>query len=349
MQANELKQYIIEHDKTPFILESLSCGHIQEHDNYWSASNPDGDRRDAINIYKEDVGYKNWTRNSNGDILNLVMDCEHCDFRSALIYVHKLLDLPLTRSAPKAKKNSIMEELLKSFTDYTSDPVDVAEITVLDEDVFAEYDNIEHISWLREGIVPPICDRFGIMYDYRHKRIVIPWRHWMTGECIGTNARTTIEGYDILGIQKYMFSKGMNKSCTLYGLYENWDYIQKAKSVIVFEAEKSVLKACSLGYNNCVALGSKRLSAEQERVLLGLGVDIIFALDQDVRCEEVLLMCDKFWGVRNSYFIFDKKGLLESKDSPIDRGMDIFDELLNSKYSYNEKAKRKLEGMLNEN
>ena len=52
MTSQQLKEYIIEHDKVEFILEDLGCHSIEFHPDkeYWSAAHPDGDNKSGIII-----------------------------------------------------------------------------------------------------------------------------------------------------------------------------------------------------------------------------------------------------------------------------------------------------------
>jgi len=45
-----------------------------------------------------------------------------------------------------------------------------------------------------------------------------------------------------LEYQKYFITPGMRKEINIYGLWENYKDIQKAGYIVIFEAEKSVLK-----------------------------------------------------------------------------------------------------------
>ena len=200
---------------------------------------------------------------------------------------------------------------------------------------------IEYIGFLREGITPYACKKFNIEYSYRRKRIIIPQKLWSTGEIIGLNARTTIDGYEQFGINKYSFTKGYNKSINIYGLWENYKSIQRKGYCCVFESEKSVLKRYSQFDETAVALSGKFISEEQKRILIGLNVDIILCLDNDVSIEEIYTLCEKFYGIRNVYFVKDFKGILGKKDSPADVCDDLYEELLRNKIKYTEELHEK--------
>ena len=227
---------------------------------------------------------------------------------------------------------------LSVFTNYLShnQSIDVADIAVLDESVLNEYVPIEYIGFLREGITPYACKKFNIEYSYRRKRIIIPQKLWSTGQIIGINARTTVDGYEQFGINKYNFTKGYNKSINIYGLWENYKSIKRKGYCCVFESEKSVLKRYSQFDETAVALSGKFISEEQKRILIGLNVDIILCLDNDVDINEIYNLCEKFYGIRNVYFVKDIEGKLGKKDSPADACNDIYEELLNNKIKYTE-------------
>lgn len=347
MFVTQLKEYIYNNNKIETILSCLGCGNITYHPDrdYYSCSHVDGDNSSSINIRNNPhLNYRSWTRNvsydDGQDLISLIEYTRKCDFISALKWMHDVLGLEYSLSDIKKKPPEIdlKAKVLSVFTNHLTcnQPVNVADIEVLDDSVLDEYAPIEYIDWLREGITPNTCQRFNIQYSYKRKRIIIPHKYWATGDIIGINARTTIEGYEELGINKYSFNKGFNKSINIYGLWENLSSIIRKKQVIIFESEKSVLKRHSQFDERCVALGGKSISEEQKRILIGLGVDIIIALDNDVSLNEIYCLCEKFYGIRNVYFIKDTEGILNHKDSPADTSEKNFRKLFKNKIKYTE-------------
>lgn len=354
MTISELKKHIYENEKIEYILSELGCHNIRLgiSEEYYSASFPDGDNPQGINIRNNEyLDYRSFSRNvsygDGKDIIDLVQYITGKNFVDSVKYLHNLLGLDYTWTKKKEKPKIKIDplEIFKKVR-RAKKTFDVGDIKVLDESVLADYSPLLHIDWFREGVMPWTAKKFGIAYSYRHKRVVMPMRHWMTGELLGVNMRTTIPNYKEFGISKFYITPTYQKSMNLFGLYENYESIQKAGYVVVYESEKSVLKRDSLNDSTGVALSGKSLSDEQVRILIGLNVDIIISLDNDVPIEEVRHMCERFYNIRNVYFTHDEWDLLDEKDSIADKSSVVFDFLMKYKFKYNEEEHIKyLEGL----
>lgn len=351
MTISELKEYIFKNDKIEFILESLGCHnikHSEKHD-YFYASFPDGDNPQGINIRNNEyLNYRSFSRNvsydDGKDIVDLVEYITKKNFVDSIKHLHSILGLEYhwkkkdKQPENKEKLNplSVFEKIKR-----VKHRVDVEEIHALDEDVLDEYIPLLHIDWFKQGIMNWTREKFGLAYSYKRKRVIIPMRHWLTGELLGTNARTTVENYEELGIKKYYITPTYQKHLNLFGLYENYESIQKAGYVVVYESEKSVLKRDSLCDSTGVAISGHSLSDEQIRILIGLNVDIIISMDNDVPIEEVRHMASKFYRVRNVYYTHDSYNLIGKKDSIADAPNKIFNFLMKYKIKYDESEHQK--------
>jgi len=330
MDTISLKKYIFEKEKTEYVLNEIGCHDILYHENkgYYSCANYNGDNTGAVNIKNNPyLNVKNWTRekdfDKNADIISLVEYNRNLSFVDAVKYLHKILGLDFKwgkKQERKPKKIDILNQWDINILAKHSHKrrVDVADIHILDEELLHDYIPILYIGWFREGIMPWTAKKFGLAYSYMRKRIIIPHKYWLTGELLGINSRTTVENYEEFDIKKYWITPSYKKSLNIYGLWENRETIQKAGYVVVYESEKSVLKRDSLNDPTGVALSGHTISDEQVRILIGLNVEIVVAMDKDVPIEEIRHMCSKFYNIRKVSYIYDRWNLLGRKDSPAD-------------------------------
>ena len=73
-------------------------------------------------------------------------------------------------------------------------------------------------------------------------------------------------------------------SVCLYGYDQNKAAIEKSRQVVLFESEKSVLKAPSFGIDNALAVFGSNISKQYIQLLLELGVnDVVLAFDSDYK------------------------------------------------------------------
>ena len=354
MTISELKEYIYENGKIEYILEKLGCHNIKynAHKEYYSATQPDGDNPNGVNIRNNRfLDYRSFSRGigyeDGQDLINLVESVKKMTFIESVKYLHEILDLPFElKRKEKPQKKADPLEVFKRVIRSGRRVVDVDDIHVLDDKLLQDYIPMLHIDFFKEGIMPWTRDKFDLAYSYKHKRVVIPHRYWLSGELLGFNMRTTVENYDAFGIRKYYLSSGFNKSLNIYGLYENYNSIQKDGCVVVAESEKSVLKRDSLGDGTVVALSGKSISDEQIRILIGLNVEVVLALDKDVDIDEVRHICEKFYHIRPVSYIYDKWDLLDKKDSPVDKGNKIYQFLFEHRIKYDENEHKKYEESL---
>lgn len=343
MTITELKQYIFDNDKVGYILEQLGCSHISFNSNkeYYSACFPDGDNPKGVvisnNQYLRFISYsRNVKYDDNQDLISLVEYIKHVKFFDAVKKLHDILGLPFKlkrESKPEPKKVDHLD-IFKRHLCGCRQRIDVDEIHAIDEEMLNDYVPMLHISWFKEGIMPWTQKKFGLAYSYKRKRIIIPLRYWQDGSLMGTNARTTVENASELGVKKYFITPSYQKSVNLYGLYENYKAIQDAGYCVIYEAEKSVLKRDSRNDPTGVAIQGHSLSDEQARILIGLNVDIIIAMDNDVPIEEIRFMAEKFQNIRNVFYIKDKWNLMGAKDSPADMTNKVFNFLMRFKVKY---------------
>lgn len=353
MDTISLKNYIFENNKIEFILNEIGCHSIVYHPNkeFYSCGNFNGDNQGAVNVRNNEyLSVTNWTRpkefDDNSDIITLVQYNKSMSFVEAIKYLHKILDLPFEFKKVKVAEKKYDPLAIFKRVANRQRVVNVDDIHILEDKLIEDYIPMLHISWVREGITERTRKKFGIAYSYKHKRIVVPLRFWLTGELLGFNQRTTVENYKEFGIKKYFITPTYPKCLNLYGLYENYDAIQKAGYVVVAESEKSVLKRDSLGDSTVVALSGKSISDEQARILIGLNVEIVIAMDNDVDVNEVRFLCEKFKNIRKVSYIKDFMGILDDKDAPMDVSNKDYQFLFDNRIVYDKTEQRKYQESL---
>ena len=348
MNANELKQYIIDNECVEQILDNLGCHDIKIYNTEYRAAMPNKKNNTAVTVKKDTLftAIRTSDVSTKGDIFTLVMTIKGISFGEANRYLHNLLGIKYSFNSKEEKTDRIDPlEIFKKIKRCRHN-ANKDDVEIYDETCLKEYSDLPHISLIREGIMPFACKRFNVGYDYARKRIVFPERKWdgLDNEYIGISGRTTVPNYEMLGIPKYFkLSKEYPKGINLYGLNENYKTIQEAGYVVVFEAQKSVLKRYSLLDGTCVALGSCEVTEEQVRILVSLNVDIILALDEGITLSHIRKECEKFFNIRNVSYMYDNNRLIEkgSKNSPADMSMKIYKELFDNRINYNESEHNK--------
>lgn len=187
-------------------------------------------------------------------------------------------------------------------------------------------------AWESEGISRASLDRFQVYYDRFSDRLVYPIRNF-EGKIVNIGGRTLDPLWKEKKLRKYTYFSGWGEMNVIYGLFENLDEILKKQEIIIFEGCKSVLIADTWGIRNCGALLTSHLNPQQLKLLVRLGVRVVFALDKDVRIRD-----DHNIGKLKQYvnvdYLWDKRDLLDDKDSPVDKGREVFRELYETRLRY---------------
>ena len=224
----------------------------------------------------------------------------------------------------------------------------ILDLYVYDDKILKYLPRPQLEDWKNEGISDKALAAANICYDPHSNGIVIP-HYDINGNLIGIRERTLIKEKEQYGKYKpailngYMYNHPLGFN--LYNLNLSRNNIQTFKKVFVFESEKSCLKYASFFDNNMdlsVATCGSALNNYQISLLLSLGVkEIIIAFDkqyQKVGDEEWKRWVQKYYQIHNKFgnkvqisYLFDFDTLLDYKDSPIDKGKDIFLILYNNR------------------
>lgn len=222
---------------------------------------------------------------------------------------------------------------------------------IYDNYVISKLDDCIYKPWVDEGISIETQQKYQIKWYNRRQQVVIPVRN-VDGKLVGTHCRNTNPDlindgfkYDhlrMLNGDEYKFQMGLE----LFGLNYNKINIEKEKSVILLESPKSVMQADSFNRPNiCVGMFGMNFSIQKLKLLLTFGVErYIIALDRqyDVmrgrEWEKYKYKVNKIIDIIRPYakeisimYDNDTERLLDYKDSPTDKGEEVFEKLYNER------------------
>ena len=221
-----------------------------------------------------------------------------------------------------------------------TDPI----LPIKDDRVLNSFSNYTPVEWINDGISKNTMNSFNIKYSISRNSIIIP-HYNIQGDLIGIRERNLdnekIEQfgkYRPIEVEGILYSHPL--SLTLYGLNMAKDSIAARHKVIIMEGEKSAM----LGYEYygkdsiIVASCGSHLNKNQVKLLVknfNLN-EIIIAYDKEYESYQEINnyiakmkeLCQKYSQYCNFSFVLDKNNLLRLKDSPIDRGKEIFEKLI---------------------
>lgn len=204
----------------------------------------------------------------------------------------------------------------------------------LPQNCMEKYEKVENklAVWKKEGISDASLTKFQVYYDGFSDRLVYPIRN-PAGEIVNIGGRTLDPDYKEKKLRKYTYFNSWGTINTIYGLAENKPDILRQREIVLFEGCKSVLLADTWGIHNTGAILTSHLSQKQMKILAGLGVRVVFALDKDVD-----ITADRHISALRQYcnvfYIKDTEGLIGDKDSPVDKGLEVYKTLYEKKIRY---------------
>lgn len=218
-------------------------------------------------------------------------------------------------------------------------------------------------AWIDEGISVETMQKYQIGYYERNCATTIPCFD-KEGRLIGIRTRNwnpqLIKEYGkyyplfLLDSSNYTFPTEK----AFYGINFNWPEIEKTKTCILVEGEKSVLKADTFwGVNsNVLGLYGSNLGTKRRNELVKMGVDyIVIALDSDFHVaddsdkeyvkfkEKILKFAEPFKGYCKVDIVYNNIGLENAyKASPFDFDKETFGKMYeNREQIYGEEEKKK--------
>lgn len=331
MDIKELKRYLYKNPSLVVsLLEKLECKRVKLYENKRvQCGLPDGDNLTSVQVLltNEHLNTIVHTRGDydGGDIFSFIEYILKCNFKQSINWVSGQLNIAYVDLKEYKKPNflNILDRFSTGFEElYTNNPIR--------EEVLNSFINMPHKLFSEDGISLKIQVEMGISYDTNDSRILIPIRD-TEGNLITLKGRTTIDTYKEDEIPKYLSYFDYNAVNILYGYYENYFNIIEKNEIVIVESEKSVLQAMSMGINNVVALSKHIISDKQLEIILKTQCDVVLALDKGIDRKYCLKELDKFDNFCTKYLIYDNENILKDKDSPFDKGLNIWEKLYNQK------------------
>lgn len=347
MDVNDI-QNSLTLDQVAYILQSLDGDPIIEDDSIVARTICHGgdshklyyyDNSKRFTCYTGDCGY-------GFSIFDLIQKALGVDFLGSKNYLISLLNINTDEF--KYSDNRLDLRLFDKFDKMLEIPEE-KEVKYYNPKVLNHFYRLYHKSWIDDNITVTSMEKFGIMFNVAENQIIIPHKD-ITGGLIGIRVRNLFRDVVERGM-KYMplrLNKDIqfnhNTGDNLYGVYENKDDIIKSGKIILFESEKSVMQLNGYWDNNIgVALSGHNLSDKQVDIIHSLGInEVIIALDkeyEDVSSEQAEMYAknirSKIVEKLNPFYtvsiIWDRDNLLEYKDSPTDKGSEVWNELFKNR------------------
>lgn len=235
--------------------------------------------------YSDSQRFHCWVCQFDGDVFGMVQHIRHCNFMDAVAYVCSTLGIQADELTQDDSLDPWQKELRRWLPNAERD--ESVELTAYDPAILDAFDRLYPTDWLEYGITRDSMDKFGIGWYARQACISIPVVQ--DGQLVGVRGRYTRQQDIAKG--KYrpiaMLDGTVLKFSTagaMYGYDQNKAAIAKSKQVLLFESEKSVLRADSWHINNALAVFGSNISKRHIEMLLELGVDdVVLCFDSDYR------------------------------------------------------------------
>ena len=232
-----------------------------------------------------------------------------CSTWSAMKFICDQVNIPFNFKEEVKQVNTNIYKWQNSLLKYTKNKNKNIELRVYNKKILNYFPKIYHTDWIDYGISEEVLDKYNIgWYNYK-QQITIPC-YRQNGDLIGIRIRNMNPEVDIKYIPLQLldgteFNFPTNE--VFYGENFNWTNVQRTKSVILVESEKTVMKYESwYGAKNniCLGLYGSVLSNAKLKKLLSWNCETFYiCLDSDFESIEYSNNDEKI----TSYEKFEKK------------------------------------------
>lgn len=241
--------------------------------------------KNKLYYYVQSQRWHCYSCSGDWDTIGLVQHLRKCTFNQAVDYICSTLGINAAEVVQNDMRDPWQRDLRRWLPNADID--EPAELTSYDTAILSAFDHLYPTEWLDYGITRDSMDKFGIGWYARQACISIPVVQ--NGQLVGVRGRYTRQQdvdkgkYRPIAMLDGTVLKFSTNQC-LYGLDQNKAAIEKCRQVLLFESEKSVLKADSWNIHNALAVFGSNISKRHIEMLLELGVnDVVLCMDSDYR------------------------------------------------------------------
>ena len=314
-------------DKGTYILMPTICHHAQEEDASWK-----------LYYYKNTHVFQCYSSCGSMSIFTFLKNYYEC---RSIVYDWYNDIYEVIRGCSHFDGDKIVTNTYRAVRDKYMPQKNRRELPAYPEGVLNIFTKYYPIEWLNDGISKEAMNKYNIRFSPTQNKIIIP-HYDVGGRLVGIRGRA-LNPWEIENIGKYMPVQIEGKwyshplSLNLYGLNFNRENIKEMGIALLFEAEKSVLQFESFNMPNCaVAVCGSKLNKYALDILVREchPREVVICFDQEEEpgkqdyFNKLYNLCNKYKVYSNFSFIYDKEKLLRLKDSPSDRGEEVFLKLL---------------------
>ncbi|MBM7598254.1 DNA primase [Virgibacillus halotolerans] len=339
-ELREIKEEIFNCGYVPKLLEDLGCDYVELKGNRFEAMLPpqfNSDNKRSVQVYNDEkLTSAVRSRNIKGDIFTLVAylmteetDEEYLNkqlykTKSKIIDVLGMHEFANRQSVPKNDPNSWLKQI-KAKQNKRIILSELDHNPVFPESVLDGFVRHPHIKFLKDGIDVQVQKEFDVGFDISTERVTFPIRN-VDGGIVGVKGRRTKKDDD----SKYLFLYPFKKAQELFNYHRAVEHVKEQNELLIFEGEKSVMRAYSYDYFNCMSTMGAEITRIQVEMIYRINpnLKVVLMLDKDKEIDDIKKIAsvfkerfDKVWGM------LDRDDLLNGKDSPVDLGKDTFDRL----------------------
>lgn len=269
------------------------------------------------------------------DVFELISKVLNISLNDAIWFVVSFLHIDGVSSDASAIDWDVFDRY-KAIDEVKS--IEPMQLPELDKSLIDNYPRAVITSWVGDFIPYAVQEEFNIRFNPIDSSILIP-HYDKDSRLVGVRKRALVESDIESGKYRPAVIGGILRNhplaFNLYGLDKAKEAILDSGIAIVAEGEKSVLQSHAYGIGQTVACCGSSLSMYQMKMLLDCGAkEVVIGFDSDYKdlkdegALQVVSRLMKLYRKISPYakisFLWDKEKLLGFKDSPFDRGKDVF-------------------------